>query len=117
MVQFPAGNLRDQEISQIVGAWNNIDSEAVENWALNLPAGTMRDIALKNFAEDIAHSSPEKAARIIELIASPSEQEQALEPLIRSWSESNPQSARNWLARLNVSERVKLRFQSLFSSN
>jgi hypothetical protein len=117
VLQFPAGDLRDQGISEVVSAWNNLDSDAVKNWALNLPAGTTRDVALKNFAEDITQSTPEKAAEIVALIGDSSEQERTLEPVLRSWAESDPQSARNWLAALNVSEELKTRLHSFLPGN
>ncbi len=117
VAQFPAGNLRDQGISEVVSAWNNVDPDAVKNWALNLPAGTMRDVALKNFAEDIVQSTPEQAAGIVALIGDSYEQTQAMEPLMRSWAQTDPQSARNWLAQLNVTEGLKTRFQSFLPAN
>jgi len=117
VVQFPAGDVRDQGISEVVSAWNNLDPDGVKNWTLNLPAGTIRDVALKNFAEDSAYSAPEKAAEIVALIGNWSEQAQAMEPLMRSWAETDPQSARDWLAHLNVAEGIKTRFQSFLPSN
>jgi len=117
VVQFPAGDLRDQGISQAVSAWNNLDPDGVKNWALNLPAGAIRDVALKIFAEDITQSTPEKAAGIIELIGDTYQRIQAMEPLMRSWAETDPQSARNWLARLNDADSVKTRFQSFLPAN
>jgi hypothetical protein len=117
VVQFPAGDLRDQGISEAVNAWNNLDPDGVKNWALNLPAGTIRDIALKNFAEDITPSTPEQAAEIVASIGDSYEQAQAMEPLLRSWAETDPQSARDWLAHLNIAEGQKTRFLSFLPAN
>jgi len=117
VVQFPAGDVRDQGISEVVSAWNNLDPDAAKNWALNQPAGTIRDVALKNFAEDITQSTPEKAAEIVALIGNWSEQAQAMEPLMRSWAETDPQSARDWLAKLNVPEESKVRLQAFLPMN
>ncbi|MDB6019415.1 MAG: hypothetical protein JWR19_3904 [Pedosphaera sp.] len=112
VLQFPAGALQDQGIRQVVSAWNNLDPEGVQNWAMNLPAGKTRDAALKNFAQTIAYWTPEKAAGIVGLINDPSEQEQSMNDIMRSWSEMDPTSARNWLAGLNMPEELKARVQS-----
>ena len=102
VLQFPAGALQDQGIRQVVSSWNSVDPAELQNWAMNLPSGATRDAALKNFAETIAYWTPAKAAGIVGLISDPSEREQSAETIVRSWSETDPESARNWMARLNV---------------
>lgn len=111
VLQFPAGALQDQGIRQVVSAWNNIDPEGVQNWAVNLPAGATRDAALKNFAQTLAYWTPEKAAGIVVLINDPSEREQSVETILRSWSETDPKSAQTWLTHLDVSNELKVRLQ------
>lgn len=111
VLQFPAGPLQDQGIRQVVSAWNNVDPEGVQNWAMNLPTGATRDAALKNFAQTIAYWTPEKAAGIVVLIHDPTEREQSVETILRSWSQTDPASARNWLGRLDIPDELKVRLQ------
>jgi len=117
VLQFPAGPLQDQGIRQVVSAWNNVDPVGVQNWAMNLPTGPTRDAALKNIAQTIAYWTPEKAAGIVSLISDPSEREQSAETIVRSWSETDPVSARNWVARLDVSDELKSRLQAMRPTN
>jgi hypothetical protein len=111
VLQFPAGPLQDHGIRQVVSAWNNVDPEGVQDWAMNLPAGATRDAALKNFSQTIAYWTPEKAARIAMLINDPSEREQSVETILRSWSQTDPASARNWLGRLDLPNELRVRLQ------
>jgi hypothetical protein len=117
VLQFPAGALQDQGVRQVVSTWNNIDPEGVQNWAVNLPAGATRDAALKNFAQTIAYWTPEKAAGIVGLINDPLEQEKSMKDVMRSWSETDPGAARNWLAHLNVSDELRTRLATMQSMN
>jgi hypothetical protein len=117
VLQFPAGALQDQGIRQVVSSWNSVDPAGLQNWAINLPSGATRDAALKNFAQTIAYSTPEKAAGIVDLINDPSEREQSAETIVRSWSQTDPVSARNWMARLDVSEQLKSRLQAMQPTN
>jgi hypothetical protein len=117
VLQFPTGDLQDQGIRQVVSAWSSIDPEGVQNWASNLPTGATRDFVLKSYAEDIAYWAPDKAAGIAMLIGDQTKQDESLETAIRSWSETDPASARNWLNNLNASEESKTRLYAVLPAN
>lgn len=117
VLQFPAGELQNQGIRQVVSAWNSTDPEEVQDWAVNLPDGPVRDTVLKSFSESNASWTPDKAAGIVGLIRDPLTQEQSTEDIMRSWSKTDPNSARNWLAGLNLPEQSKIRLRSLLPAN
>ncbi len=117
VLQFPSSPLQDQALRQVVSAWNDADSQVGQEWALKLPSGSLRDAALKYFAEGNAYWTPEKAARLVTYISDPSEQEKSIKTVIRSWSETDPKSARNWLTGLNASEDMKNRIRSFLPAN
>jgi hypothetical protein len=117
VLQFPAGDLQNQGIRQVVSAWNTIDPEEVQDWAMNLPGGPVRDTVLKSFSESNASWTPDKAAGVVGLIRDPLTQEQSTEDIMRSWSKTDPNSARTWLAGLNAPEQSKIRLRSLLPSN
>jgi len=103
VLQFPAGDLQEQGIRTVVSAWNDIDPSGIQDWAFHLPAGATRDIVLRSYVASIAYQTPEQAARVVGWINDPVERQRSIETLLRSWSETDPQSAGNWLAGLNLS--------------
>jgi hypothetical protein len=117
VLQIPDDSLREQGIQEIVGAWTGSDSDGAINWAKGLPEGTTRDVALNDLVASVAYWSPNKAAEIVPLIVDQTKQEQSMEVIMRSWSQTDPASAQNWLAKLNVAEGLKARLQSFLPGN
>jgi hypothetical protein len=117
VLQFPEGELRQQGIREVVSIWTLNDSKSVQNWAEGLPEGPTRDLALKSYVDSIGYWSPDKAAVVAELIDDSQKRDQSMETATRLWGEIDPKAARNWVARLNVSDEFRARLQSLLSTN
>lgn len=117
VLQFPEGATREQGLREVVIAWTRMDSEAAREWARQLPTGDTRDAALKDFVESIAFWSPNKAAETVGLIDDPTKRQESMQIMLRSWSEMDPASARNWLAGLNMPEEFKARLRSALPTN
>jgi len=104
--QFPADDLRDRGINLVVTDWNMIDPGKARDWVLSLPVGASQNIAFKSFAESIVYSLSDSFA-----------QEQAMESIMHSWSQSDPAAARNWLAGWSGTDALKTSLESLLVAN
>ena len=116
VLQFPEVTLQ-QGIREVVNTWANMDSGQALDWVKALPEGTTRDAALKSYVESIAYWTPDKAAEITGLINDQTTRNESLDITMRSWSETDPATARNWLAKLNVPEESKVRLQAFLPMN
>jgi len=117
VLQFPQGPTREQGLREVVNGWTRMDSDAARMWVQQLSAGDTRDATLKDYIESIAYWAPNKAAGTIDLIAEPAKRDEAVAITLRSWSELDPMSARNWIAGLTVPVEEKVRSQSTSPSN
>jgi hypothetical protein len=116
VLQFPEAT-QAQGIREVVNTWASMDSGQALDWVKALPEGTTRDAALKSYVESIAYWTPDKAAEITGLINDQTTRNESLDITMRSWSETDPATARNWLAKSNVPEESKARLQALLPMN
>jgi hypothetical protein len=117
VLQFPEGMLQEQGLHEVMNAWTTRDSESARTWAQKLPPGPTRDFALKSYVESTAYWSPDKAAGMVGMINDQGRREETMEITMRLWSEVDPDSARTWLAKLNVPDNLRDRLQSAARTN
>lgn len=117
VADFPHDDLRDRGVREVVNSWTQLDPASALDWSRSLPDPRVRDHALGACAQGIAHWSPEKAAEIIPLIHDSERSEETIEITMRSWSETNPAAARQWLSQLNIREGLRTRLNNIASGN
>lgn len=85
------------------------DPDAAITWAMNLPAGESRDVAIQSVLDRWTMNQPERAAQWAQSAAASSQQTALVEHVASVWLKSNPSAARSWIERLSLSTETKSR--------
>ncbi|MGB0744524.1 MAG: hypothetical protein ACPGSB_08355 [Opitutales bacterium] len=81
----------------ILSIWTKTDSIAASAWLSEQPLGAERDAAIVGFAETIQKFEPEAAATWANTISNPEQRVEQLTNSIRTWANSEPQAALEWV--------------------
>lgn len=94
----------------LMQVWAESDSIAASEWLSQQPQGPQRDAAVYGFSESIQRFEPEAAAAWANTIDDPERRVERLEASVRSWAETRPVEALEWLksAELEPSLREQL---------
>jgi len=107
VAQFPAGDLRDAAIDNLVKLWPSRTEAAA--WLNSLPAGPSRDAGFRAYAEQIAPAYPREAAGWAAAIADPQIQAAQLERIIRAWNDRDFASASRWVQTASLTPSIRQR--------
>jgi len=102
---FPEGELRTAAVENIVKLWPSRTEAAA--WLNSLAPGASRDNGLRAYAEQIAPAHPREAAAWATTIANPQMQVAQLEKIVRSWMDSDPTSATQWVRSASLPSGVR----------
>lgn len=81
----------------LMQVWAESDSIAASEWLSQQPQGAQRDAAVSGFSESIQRFEPEAAAAWANTISDPERRVLRLEESVRSWAETRPVEALEWL--------------------
>ncbi len=91
--KFPDGEGRREALDGVLSTWTQMDPEKVTDYALALPAGEAKDSAVGTIARQLASSDAKNAVNWFEKLPNESARKNAIEPLVSSWSETDPHAA------------------------
>lgn len=92
----------DDYAGSLMAVWAESDSIAASEWLSQMPQGAQRDDAAYGFSESIQRYEPEAAAAWANTIRDPERRVERLEASIRTWAESRPVEALEWLKRAEL---------------
>lgn len=81
----------------LMKVWVESDSIAASEWLSQQPAGQQRDAAIYGFSESIQRYDPEAAAAWANTIDQPDSRMTRLIDSVRTWAESAPDAAQEWI--------------------
>jgi len=87
----------DQYAGSLMVVWAESDSIAASEWLSQQPQGPQRDAAVYGFSESIQRFEPEAAAAWANTIGDPERRIRRLEASVRSWAETRPVEALEWV--------------------
>lgn len=87
----------DDYTGSLMAVWAESDSIAASEWLSQQPQGAQRDAAVYGFSESIQRFEPEAAAAWANTIGDPERRVERLESSLRSWAETRPVEALEWL--------------------
>ena len=89
--------------------WVDSDPYNASVWLQQQPAGASRDAAVSSFAQQVATSDPEGAAKWAETIGDTKMRQSEMERVANQWMRSNNVAAMSWIRNTNLPEDVKNR--------
>lgn len=89
---------RNQALQQAVLQWTRSDLVAAGEYLADLPSSGSRDVAVGSFASEVSSEAPEIAAEWAAWIQDETLRLNALESVARTWLQSEPDRATQWLS-------------------
>lgn len=109
-LQQPPEN-RGKLVTHIMHNWGSRDPESAAAWLAQQPNGAWRDGATAVLARSIAREDGAAALQWANTITDAERRTSELTSLYRNWQRSDPEAARQWLARANLSAEQKKQMQ------
>lgn len=105
-MQQPAEN-RGALVEQIMRNWSSKDAESAAAWLAVQPAGAWRDGATSVLANSIAREDGAAGLQWAGTITDEKRRKREMNKLFRDWHRHDPDAARQWVARSNLSNEEK----------
>lgn len=109
-VQQPAEN-RGELVEQIMQNWSSRDAESAAAWLAKQPNGAWRDGATVVLAESIAREDGATGLQWANTITEEKRRTREVTRLYRNWQKHDPEAARQWISRANLSPEQKKQMQ------
>jgi hypothetical protein len=89
-----------QAVSTLIGAWAKKDPDAASAWLNSLPAGQIKDQALRQYVFSVAATNPEKAAALYATFKDDSLRLSVSSTIASSWAAKDLPAASAWVRSL-----------------
>lgn len=109
-LQQPPEN-RGELVKRIMDSWSSSDPESAAAWLAQQPNGAWRDGATAVLARSIAREDGAAALQWANTITDAERRQSELSSLYRNWQRNDPEAARQWLVRSNLSPEQKKQLQ------
>jgi hypothetical protein len=86
-----------ENLETILQEWSRTDSVAASTWLSEVQPGPQRDAAIVGFTTTISEFDPEVAVAWSNSISDPNKRVETLKRSIQSWTETQPEQAREWV--------------------
>ncbi|MES2468773.1 MAG: hypothetical protein V4675_15830 [Verrucomicrobiota bacterium] len=107
---LPDSEAKPRAMAEIVQRWSRADPNEAGAWLNRFPASAATDDPRETFAMQVQKKDPEAAIAWAGTITDERRRERATSEVVKSWSEREPDLARQWVDSNNVSERIKRRY-------
>lgn len=107
---LPDSEAKPRAMAEIVQRWSSSDPNKAGAWLNQFPASAATDDPRETFAMQVQKKDPEAAIAWAGTITDEGRRERATSEVVKSWSEREPDLARQWVDSNNVSERIKRRY-------
>ncbi len=107
---LPDSENKPKVLSEVVQRWSREQPNEAGAWLNQFPASPATDEPREAFAMQVQKSDPEAAIAWAATITDAERRERATRDLLRSWSEREPEQARQWVDSSQLSPRLKQRY-------
>jgi hypothetical protein len=107
LASLPAGDDRDDGVSEAFRSWLRTDGNAARKWAESTEIEAWNEPAIAVYAKAIAGQQPRQAIEIARRLKSESWRESTTVVVGQVWTGNDPEAAKEWLAKADLPEHTR----------